>query len=75
MTWEEQLAAAEAAGHVFEADPTHPLSAAARITCVNCDSSMLCVNGNVYGSATEQTCEQGQEAIAWLSDYLGLVSA
>ena len=69
-TWEESIAAAGASGHSFEADPTHGLSAVARITCVNCDDSILNYQGNVYGAATERTCADAQASNRRLDEYL-----
>jgi len=71
MTWEEEVAAAEASGHTFENDPTHALSSVTRVTCKVCQSSMLMTSsGYVYGSATEMSCAEAREALAALGAFL-----
>jgi hypothetical protein len=48
-------------GHQFYNDPPSGISAMRRWTCDNCGDAVLCSpSGNVYGSATENTCEQSQ---------------
>lgn len=50
---EQQLAR----GHEFKADPTHPLSAVRRDTCVRCGQAVLqYTTGRIYGSAWVQDC-------------------
>lgn len=45
-------------GHSVESDPPHALSAASRWTCVTCGDAVLKYGSNVYGGATERTCEE-----------------
>jgi hypothetical protein len=52
--------AAVAKGHTLEWDPPAAMTAALRWTCSDCESSVIDYRGNVYGSATEKTCEQAK---------------
>lgn len=55
----EDVAAKVKPGHAFEADhPGH--SAAGRWTCKTCGDAVLNYRGNIYGGATERSCEESQ---------------
>jgi hypothetical protein len=57
MTTDPAVTKATELGHTVEWDPPAALSAARRWTCTACGSAVIDYNGNIYGSATEITCE------------------
>lgn len=71
MTWEQQLAAAEAAGHAFELSGDYAPSVVTMATCTACESSMLVTSsGFVFGSATEMSCVEAREVLAAAGAFL-----
>ena len=51
-----EVAAKVKPGHVFEADPTHAMSAVARWTCTGCGDAVLTNRGVIWGMATQRPC-------------------
>jgi hypothetical protein len=61
---EPAVAAATDHGHQVAWDPPSGMSAARRWTCLDCGATVIDYWGNVYGSATEQTCAEYLERYA-----------
>lgn len=54
----DRVAAKAREGHTFENDSPGGLSSVNRWTCTVCGDAVLMYGTNVYGGATERTCEQ-----------------
>lgn len=70
MTWEQQLAAAEVAGHTLEIDTSAP-QAVTMASCTSCQSSLLMTSsGFTFGSAGEMSCADALEVLAAAGAFL-----
>ena len=71
MEIEEALAKYAELGHVVEDDSHGGISSVARTTCPICGKAMLCYQGNFYGSALEQSCDNRYFHYGWEEDESG----